>query len=62
MEHHKPNLGPLLIGINSTAVVLAGITCLLRCYVRLVLIKTFGLDDWLIVTSMVRTNQLVRCN
>jgi hypothetical protein len=56
MEHdNPPNLGPLLIGINSTACIIAGITCLLRCYVRLILIKAFGLDDWLMVTAMVRT-------
>ena len=61
MEHHEtPNLGPLIIGINSTAVIIAGITCLLRCYVRLILIKAFGLDDYLMVTATVHTTQLIR--
>jgi hypothetical protein len=61
MADDKPNLGPLLIGINSTAVIIAGITCVLRCYVRLVLIKAFGLDDWLMVVSTVRINKLRCC-
>ena len=61
MEHNESNLGPLLLGINITAVILAGITCLLRCYVRLFMLKAFGLDDWLMVVSTVRTTKLVRC-
>jgi type IV secretory pathway TrbD component len=59
MEHNQSNRGPLLLGINITAVILAGITCLLRCYVRLFTIKAFGLDDWLMVISTVRTNKLI---
>jgi hypothetical protein len=62
MEHEESNLGPVLLGINITAVILAGITCLLRCYVRLFMLKAFGLDDWLMVISTVRTTKLVhRC-
>ncbi|KAK4031304.1 hypothetical protein C8A01DRAFT_21457 [Parachaetomium inaequale] len=53
MEHNESNLGPLLLGINITAVILAGITCLLRCYVRLFMLKAFGLDDWLMVISTI---------
>lgn len=59
-EHHPSNLGPLLLGINITAVIIAGITCLLRCYVRFFMLKAFGLDDWLMVISTVRTTKLVR--
>lgn len=61
MEHNESNLGPLLLGMNITGAILAGITCLLRCYVRLFMLKAFGLDDWLMVISTVRTTKLVRC-
>jgi len=33
---------------------------LLRCYVRLVMLKAFGKDDWTILVSMVRNYSIIR--
>ncbi|VBB79527.1 Putative protein of unknown function [Podospora comata] len=46
-----PNRGPVLLAVNTTGAVLAGITCLLRCFVRTRVVKGFGLDDWLMAAS-----------
>lgn len=42
-----------IIGVNSAALVLAITTTLLRCFVRIRLIKAFGLDDWLMTAATV---------
>ena len=53
MPHSVPNRGPQLFGVDVFFVVIAPIAVLLRCYVRLFMVKAFGLDDWLMVFSMV---------
>ena len=42
-----------ILGVNSAALVLAITTTLLRCFVRIRLIKAFGLDDWLMTAATV---------
>ncbi|KAF2123136.1 hypothetical protein BDV96DRAFT_481277 [Lophiotrema nucula] len=46
-----PNRGSQLLGIDATFAVLAPIAVLLRCYVRLFMVKAFGVDDWLMTFS-----------
>ncbi|KAK3991131.1 hypothetical protein QBC44DRAFT_58075 [Cladorrhinum sp. PSN332] len=50
---HKDNRGPALLGIDIAAVALASVATALRCYVRLRLVRAFGLDDWLMLGAMV---------
>ncbi|KAK4160512.1 hypothetical protein QBC43DRAFT_113006 [Cladorrhinum sp. PSN259] len=50
-HNQGPNRGPALFAVNTVGVILAGISCILRCYVRSRILKSFGTDDWLIVTS-----------
>ena len=45
--------GPELKTIGIAFLTFAYITVLLRTYVRAVLIKAFGLDDWLMVLALV---------
>jgi hypothetical protein len=47
------NRGPALLGINIAALSLAVVATVLRCYVRLRLVRAFGLDDWLMLCAMV---------
>ncbi|KAK4197984.1 hypothetical protein QBC40DRAFT_179759 [Triangularia verruculosa] len=44
--------GPLLLGIDAAALGLALIATSLRCYVRVCLVKAFGVDDWLMAAAM----------
>ncbi|USP82283.1 hypothetical protein yc1106_09557 [Curvularia clavata] len=46
-----PNRGPELLAVNIAFVTTAVSACLLRCYVRLRMVKAFGLDDWLMVIA-----------
>ena len=46
--------GPELLGINIFFVIAATLIVLLRCYVRAVLVKTFGVDDWVMLLATVR--------
>lgn len=46
-----PDRGSALFAVNTTGVILAGISCLLRCFVRLRILRSFGLDDYLMVLS-----------
>ncbi|KAK4225694.1 hypothetical protein QBC38DRAFT_253641 [Podospora fimiseda] len=48
---HVPNRGHALFAVNTVGVILAGISCILRCYVRSRILKSFGTDDWLILAS-----------
>ena len=48
------NRGPQLLGVNLLFLILAVIATTLRCYVRLVMVRAFGLDDWLMVAATVR--------
>lgn len=42
-----------LAAVNIAAVTLAAIITALRCFVRIRLLKAFGLDDYLMVAAMV---------
>ncbi|KAF3035053.1 hypothetical protein E8E11_003338 [Didymella keratinophila] len=44
-----PNRGPELIGVNIAFLATAIIANLLRCIVRVKMVKAFGIDDWLMV-------------
>lgn len=48
-----PNRGPELFAVNVAFISLAGISYLLRCFVRLKMVKAFGLDDWLMGLALV---------
>jgi hypothetical protein len=48
-----PNRGSELLGVNVAFLATAVIANTLRCYVRLRMVKAFGLDDWLMVGSTV---------
>lgn len=50
-----PNRGPTLVAVNTTFMVAAVIANALRCYVRIHMVKGFGLDDYLMVFSTVGT-------
>lgn len=44
---------PQILGITGSFFTLAAIVVLLRCYVRLRLLKTFGADDYVMLLAMV---------
>jgi hypothetical protein len=45
--------GPELLGVIITFLALSWITVLARCYVRVLMIKAFAIDDWLILLTLV---------
>ncbi|KAL7802365.1 hypothetical protein V8C44DRAFT_353411 [Trichoderma aethiopicum] len=47
------NRGPQLLAVILTLLVFAFTATLLRCYVRIKLVKAFGLDDYLMVAALV---------
>lgn len=49
-----PNRGPELLAVNIAFVITAVFACALRCFVRVRMVKAFGLDDWLMVLATVR--------
>ena len=49
-----PNRGPELRGVNIFFLVVTLISISLRCYVRLGMVKAFGMDDWLMLGATVR--------
>ncbi|KAF2704937.1 hypothetical protein K504DRAFT_104160 [Pleomassaria siparia CBS 279.74] len=58
MENSKdpstvPNRGPVLVAVNITFVTAALLANVLRCFVRLHLVRAFGIDDWLMVVATV---------
>ncbi|KAM5355004.1 hypothetical protein ACJ41O_001650 [Fusarium nematophilum] len=48
-----PNRGPQLLAVNIFFLVTALISMIMRCYVRSVMVKAFGIDDWLMVAGTV---------
>jgi len=48
------NRGPLIAAVGILFLVLTWVAVSLRCYVRIFMIKSFGLDDWLSVAALVR--------
>lgn len=45
--------GPQLRAVSVSLYGLALLALLLRCYVRLVIVKAFGPDDWIMLAAMV---------
>jgi len=54
-----PNRGPELIGVNIAFLAAAIIANLLRCIVRVKMVKAFGVDDWLMVGATVSDTELI---
>jgi hypothetical protein len=48
-----PNRGPQLFAVDIAFVITAVFACSLRCFVRVRMVKAFGLDDWLMVIATV---------
>jgi hypothetical protein len=44
--------GPELLGVVICFLVLSWVTVLARCYVRIVMIKAFAMDDWLLLLTL----------
>lgn len=45
--------GPELLAVVILFLVLAWVTVLARCWVRIKMIKAFAIDDWLLVTTLI---------
>jgi len=58
-ETSYSNASNLMIQAGTIFVIALAVT-LLRCYVRLVMLKAFGKDDWTILVSMVRNYLIIR--
>ena len=54
-----PNRGPELVGVNVAFMATAFLANALRCIVRVKMVKAFGVDDWLMVASMVSELRLI---
>lgn len=48
-----PDRAPELLGVNYFFAILAFLTVLLRCYVRIFIVKKFSFDDLVMVIAMV---------
>lgn len=55
MASSTPTRGPELLAVDIVFVCLAIIANALRCYVRIKMVKAFGLDDWLMSLATVGT-------
>jgi hypothetical protein len=44
--------GPVILAVTGAFTGLAGLVVLLRIYVRAVMLKTFGPDDWIMMVAM----------
>ncbi len=49
------DLGISLFTSAGILLFLATVTTLLRCIARIYIVKSFGLDDWLMILTLVRT-------
>jgi hypothetical protein len=47
------NRGPQLLGVDVFFIILALITTLLRCYVRIFMVKSWGKEDWFMLAATV---------
>lgn len=47
------NRGPELFAVGIALVTTAAVSILLRCYVRIFLVRNFGFDDWSMIFAMV---------
>lgn len=48
-----PDRGPQVAGVAIFLVITSVVSMGLRCYVRLGIVKAFGLDDWLMLAATV---------
>ncbi|KAJ0165375.1 hypothetical protein CTA2_11473 [Colletotrichum tanaceti] len=55
------NRGPQLVAVGITLVTAAVIATVLRCYVRLFLVKNFGVDDWCMLGAIAGFILFVSC-
>lgn len=46
------NNGPVILAVTGAFTGFAGLVVILRMYVRAVMLKTVGTDDWLMVIAM----------
>lgn len=53
MAEVVPNRGPQLIAVIAVLLVFSMTAIVLRCYVRISLVKAFGVDDYLMIFAMV---------
>jgi hypothetical protein len=53
MTDNIPNRGPELLGVNWFFAISALLAVLMRCYVRIGIVKKFGLDDWMMAAATV---------
>lgn len=53
MAEVVPNRGPQLIAVIAVLLVFSLTAIVLRCYVRISLVKAFGVDDYLMIFAMV---------
>lgn len=63
-NYKAPNLGPLLIGLMTLTIVLAGIVVFLRLYARSRRsgIGGLGIEDWLMVIALALTIGITTVN
>lgn len=47
------NNAPQILAITGTFFAIAALVVLLRCYVRVAMLKVFGIDDYIMVVAMV---------
>ncbi|GJC90371.1 satratoxin biosynthesis SC1 cluster protein 4 [Colletotrichum liriopes] len=55
------NRGPQLVAVGITLVTTAFLATVLRCYVRLCLVKNFGVDDWCMLGAIIFFILFVSC-
>ncbi|KAH6885293.1 hypothetical protein B0T10DRAFT_92447 [Thelonectria olida] len=55
------NRGPELQAVCYTLVVTAWISVVLRCYVRIRIVKNFGLDDWFMLAALTSFTLFISC-
>lgn len=48
------NKGPPILAVMWALTALTAVIVTVRLYVRAFIVKNFGLDDWLVIISMVR--------
>ncbi|KAH7150212.1 hypothetical protein B0J13DRAFT_285537 [Dactylonectria estremocensis] len=62
MAEKIENRGPLLMAINLTFLSLALVCIVLRCFVRVFMVKAFGKDDWLMLVGTVFFTLYASCS
>ncbi|UKZ49109.1 hypothetical protein TrVGV298_003349 [Trichoderma virens] len=55
------NRGPQLQGVAYALLAIAFVSLLLRCYCRILIVKNFGGDDWMMVLAMISFILFVSC-